>query len=204
MNRVVLILAALVTLCTLPVCGQEEGEEMRDVSPNGRYALLKKWTFEKGTVDLIEKATGKVMVRAAESDENITGLALGALWSKDSRRLAFENVEHRHWSFLVVLEQVGDTFRHVKLPEIPDATLPEKYYHHPKLRHLTNENATGPSRWRKDGSLEIKTITAVDGELGSVVVTRTTVMAFDGKGHGRIVSSKQKVEAKINPERSTE
>ena len=107
-----MILAAL----AYPICAQEtEGETEKTIespSPDGRFAFLKTITPKRKTLDLIEKKSGKVLLRVAESEEDFGNrLSTEVLWAPDSKRFALTYSVVRLGSEVSVYFRTGDTFR---------------------------------------------------------------------------------------------
>ena len=194
-----LILPALAVLSALflqpSAQAKEDGETEKEVSaesPDGKFAFLKIWEPTSRTCDLIEKASGKVLLRAAESEEDSNRLSTEMLWRPDSQFVALMISTTRRSAWVAVFAKQGATFREIKLPDMPEAEIPKKS-HKPGMDHIVEIDWSSPSKWRKDGSLEVTTSTTIDG-AGSVTATRTTVLAFDKKGRARIVRTSQEVE----------
>jgi hypothetical protein len=176
------ILAAL----PYPVGAEEaEGETEKTIeapSPDGKFAFLHIVEPEHKTFDLIEKKSGKVLLRVVDSDDGI-GNRLGAsvLWAPDSKRFAVTYMIVRLGTGVSVYFRTGDTFREIKLPEL-EAEIPERLTRGKKFGHIAALNSTSAVRWRKDGSLEVEVVYMIDGESGSITATRTVVLGFDRSG----------------------
>jgi hypothetical protein len=79
-----------------PICPVQAQETERETektieapSPDGRFAFLHTITPEMKTFDLIEKKSGKVLLRVVDSDDGIGNrLSATVLWAPDSKRFA--------------------------------------------------------------------------------------------------------------------
>src|SRR5262249_3850132 len=63
-------------------------EEAESPSPDGRFAFIMTETPDRRAFDLIEKDSGKVLLRVAQSEEDSDRLGTSVLWSPDSQRFA--------------------------------------------------------------------------------------------------------------------
>jgi hypothetical protein len=196
-------LAALVALA-VPVRAQETDyspkRTIESPSPDGRFAFLAAYTAEKRTLDLIEKDSGKVLLRVAESEEGTNRLSSEALWAPDSKRVALWISIYRREADLSVYFREGDTFREIKLPALPAAKLPKKVENDKKhFWHMAVGDWAKPVRWLKDGSLIVESESVMDGNGNTATATRTTVLGFDRSGAAKIVKSTQEVKIDIAP-----
>lgn len=185
------LMAALVSSVLAQEPEEKSDTEIESPSPDGRFAFLATVSREQRTLDLIEKDSGKVLLRAAESEEGSNRLTTEALWAPDSKRVALMISIYRRSADVSVFFQEGDTFREIKLPDLPEAKLPTKLGK--GFEHVAVIDWETPVRWLKDGSLEVESETMMDGPGGSATATRTTVVGFDRSGKARIVKSTQKV-----------
>lgn len=173
------ILAAL----AYPVGAEEaEGETKKTIeapSPDGQFAFLHTVGPEHKTFDLIEKKSGKVLLRAVDSEDGIGNrLSADVLWAPDSKRFAITYMIVRLGTGVSVYFRTGDTFREIKLPEL-EANIPDRLKRGKTFGHIAALNSTNATRWLKDGSLEVEVVYMIDGESGSITATRTVVLGFD-------------------------
>ena len=184
-----------------PAFGQGASESETSIvspSPDGRFAFVETFTPEQRTLDLINKASGKVLLRVAESDEGGNRLTTQVLWSPDSKRFALMRSTQRLSSDVAVYLRDGNTFREVKLPELPSAKIPPKFTKDEKhFWHWAVIDWTTPVRWQKDGSLVVEIETTMDGNNNTATASRTVVLQIDGKGKSKILSSTQKISTHI-------
>jgi hypothetical protein len=183
------ILAAL----AYPAGAQEaEGETEKTIeapSPDGKFAFLHTVGAEHKTFDLIEKKSGKVLLRVVDSDDGIGNrLSADVLWAPDSKRFAITYMIVRLGTGVSVYFRTGDTFREIKLPEL-EADIPDRLTRGKKFGHIAALNSTSAVRWQKDGSLEVEVVYMIDGESGSITATRTVVLGFDRSAKARIRKS---------------
>lgn len=89
-----------------------------------------------------------------------------------------------------VYAKSDDTFHEIKLPELPEAKIPEKLKHGKKFPHIAGLDWQEAKEWNSDGSLVVNIDTMIDGgDDGSLRATRTVVLGFDKSGKARIVKS---------------
>ncbi len=74
--------------CTTYPCASLAAEEIKNPSPDGRFALR---IFDEQKVELIEKASGRVMVDLGEAWHNPGQVSQILVWSPDSKRVAYGN-----------------------------------------------------------------------------------------------------------------
>ncbi len=99
-------------------------EEAESPSPDGRFAFVRTEKPDGRAYDLIEKKSGKVLLRVAESEEDSDRLTTSVLWSPDSQRfaLSYSTIQKRSSSVAVYFRS-GDTFREIELPKLPQAEI---------------------------------------------------------------------------------
>lgn len=200
---VMLILAAF--SCAL--CAQETGGEtektVESPSPDGRFAFLStNKPEEQRTFDLIKKKGKKVLLRVAQSDEDSNELATEVLWSPDSKRFVLTVTYHnKRLNDLSLYSRAGNTFREVKLSDLPEATLPEKLgSDKDHFWHINVIDWKTPVRWLKDGSLVVKIETTMDGNNNYATAIRTVVLGFGRSGPAKVLKSRQEVSSHIEPD----
>ena len=164
-------------------------------SPDGRFAFRYGGSAaedEKQTYNLIEKTTGKVVKKVAESDPDMGPSARfnmeQVLWRPDSKAFALTAFLWKRGSSLFVFGRDGSTFREVKLPEL-SIDIPEKAKKGKNFPHVHQLDSTTAKRWEKDGSLLVEIETIVDGEGGTLTATRSVVLGFANFAKAKILKS---------------
>jgi len=196
LQRSLIVLLILVT-CSHSVCGQEPEEGTKRTieapSPDGQFAF--RYTgesdSEKQTYDLIDKASGKVLMIVAESDPDLGPSArfnMEVLWRPDSKAFALTATLWKRGSYVAVYVRDGSTFREIKLPELV-ADIPEKVKGGKDFPHVSTLNSQSAERWQEDGSLVVEIENRVDGNEGSVTATRTVVLGFDRSDKAKVRKS---------------
>ncbi len=177
-----------------PVKDETEREEVSP-SPDGKFAFMASFSPEARSLDLIEKATKKVLMRVAESEEDSNRLSTKVLWAPDSRRFAISiSTVFKRTSEVGVYTRSGATFRKTRIPKLPEAALPKGYASDPKrFWHTASLNWEDPVCWRKDGSLVVEINTTVDGNDNTATALRTVVIGFGKNGAGKILDSSLKL-----------
>ena len=199
-----LSLAVLVALAC-PVCAQEtvasptpsvskdEEKEIESESPDGKFAFLTNYEGDLHTIDLIDAKSKKVVLHVAEEDSEMVHYSV--LWASDSKRFALMTRYGHPIQGVDVYFRSGETFRKIKLPELPEAKIPERLKHGKSFPHVAGLNWTTAEAWKKDGSLVVSIDTMIDGgDGGSITATRTVVLGFDRSGKARILKSTIKFE----------
>jgi len=150
------LISVIAIVCSL--CAQEPREETEKTieypSPDGRFAFLFTRPPEgRKTLDVVEKDSGKILHRIVESDESF-GDRLNAevIWTPDSKRFAVTYMLNRRGSGISIYSRTGDTFRELKLPNLPSVELPANSGD----GKITNVDSTSAVRWEKDGSLVVE------------------------------------------------
>jgi len=196
LQRSLIVLSILVT-CSHPVWGEETEEGTKKTieapSPDGRFAFLyiAESDLEKKTFDLIDKGSGKVLTRVAESDPDAGSSArfnMEVLWRPDSNAFALTGMLWKRGTYVTVYLRDGSTFREIKLPELV-ADIPEKIKAGKSFPHVAELNSQSAKRWQKDGSLVVEIENMVDGNEGSVTATRTVVLGFDRSDKAEVLKS---------------
>lgn len=195
-----LFLMVTMALMIVPVSSGGEAPEITIVSPSpdGKFAFRNTWLPGDISFELIEKATGKVLLLAAETDEEEgqTRLNTEVVWAPDSRKVALMVSTHRRSADIVILARdPAGAWKALAVPPLPSATIPGKYTGDPRIHHTAVADWSRPIRWRKDGALVVETETTVDGNNNRVTAKRTTVIAFGRDGAPAISSTSQKVSA---------
>jgi len=177
------------------VAEQNKEEENSDTpaSPDGKFAFVVDYESVVRTIDLIDKASKKVLQRLGE--EEISSTYWHVLWADDSSRFALmTRIGHPNQGVDVYFRS-GEKFRKVKLPNLPNADIPAKMKHGKNYRHVASNNWEQAKSWEKDGSLNVSITTMIDGgDAGSITATRNVKLTFDKSGKGKIVKNTIKYE----------
>ena len=157
-------------------------EEIKYPSPDGRFALriTNGEGLGEGKGELIEKATGKVIVGLG-----VPWRTQVLVWSPDSKRMAYANRGDK-WGEVKVYFWNGTTFDEASLPEdlpSPDIKLPKD------CGAVKNYGgAAAPVKWLRSGDLELSSdlmmLTEVDGRTYTGEVRFT--LAFDAQHHASV------------------
>ncbi len=201
-----LILLSILVTCFRPVCGEEREEGTKKTieapSPDGQFAFryTGKSDSEKKTYDLLDNASGKVLMSVAESDPDLGPSArfnMDVLWRPDSKAFALTATLWKRGSSVAIYLRKGSTFREIKLPELV-ANIPEKVKGGKSFPHVAELNSQSATRWQKDGSLVVEIENMVDGNDGSITARRTVALGFDRPGKARILKSTIKYETETD------
>jgi len=169
--------------------GQDELKKEVDLpSPDGKFAFLIGRGEYLQTIDLIDKKSEKVLQHVADEDSSVA--SFNVLWAPDSKRFALMTRLGHPIQGVTVYAKSDDTFHEIKLPELPEAKIPERLKHGKKFPHVAGLNWQEAKEWEPDGSLVVTIDTMIDGgDDGSLSATRTVVLGFDKSGKARIVKS---------------
>jgi hypothetical protein len=180
-----------------PVLCAEETESEEDTkpdfpSPDGQHAfqLTGKSLDENQTFDLINKRSGKKLLRIASHDPDdgpSSRFNFKVLWRPDSKAFAVKGTLWKRGSFVDVYLREGSKFRKVEKPEF-QIEITEKMKGGKQFPHVVELDSETPTKWRKDGSLVVEIETVVDGEGGTLTANRTLVLAFRN-GQTKILKS---------------
>lgn len=201
LHRTFLALAAITALIH-PLRGEDEHDsENKFPSPDGKFAFRYEKAEPKEETDdeievlsLIDPASGKVLLKVAESDPDLGPSArfeMEVLWKPDSKAFAVTATFTKRGSTLLVFLQKGTEFRAVKLPDL-EVEIPDKAKQGKTFAKTTQINSQTARRWQKDGSLVVDVETQEDGGYGSIKATRTVVLGFDKTGRARVLKSSVK------------
>ena len=182
----------LLLVVTGAVFAADEGEDEYP-SPDGHLAFRATRDEEKHTVDLIEKDTGKVLQRVAESEQG--RFSYWVLWQPGGKRFALRLSESRLSAWVEVWVRAGAKFREVSLPEFAEPKIPKKYENEKRVWHWAAINFCSPERWTKSGSLVVECESTTDGNGSYITAMRTVVFGFDRAGKAKILSNENKVTA---------
>lgn len=199
-HRRKILMAMLVLFSANVLCAEDTDETPKKTlefpSPDGklafRYSKKSGNEGETQTYDLIEKASGKVVTKVAESDPDPAPSARFAmenvLWRPDSKAFALTAMFWKRGTSLSVFVRDGSTFREVKLPELL-ADIPEKEKKGKNFPHVMESNSQSATRWQKDGSLVAEIETMIDGDGGTLTALRTVTLGFNHFAKAKILKS---------------
>lgn len=166
----------------------EEEDSATAASPDGKFAFVVDYEAEFPTIDLIDKATKKVLQRIAEEDYGLARYSVK--WADDSSRFALMTRYGHPNQGLDVFLRDGKKFRKIKLPKLPNADIPAKMKHGKSYPHYANNNWQEAESWNKDGSLDASVSTMIDGgDGGALSATRYLKLVFDKSGHAKITKN---------------
>jgi hypothetical protein len=175
------VIAAVVWSVT-NVCAVRAAEETKNPSPDGRFALR---ITDEQKVELIEKASGRVMVDLGEAWHNPGQVSQILVWSPDSKRVAYGNRGYKEGEVSVYFSN-GSTFEGATLPDdlpSPDIKFPKD------CGGVKNYGgAATPLRWSKSGDLELSSDLMMlcrqsgDTYTGELRFT----LAFDAQHHASV------------------
>jgi hypothetical protein len=201
LQRFLLALFLLATFCH-PVFGADTEDsgagknQIESPSPNGRYAFRYKGGSddEQKAYLLIDRKSGKVIKRIAESDSDLGPSArfqMSVLWKPDSQWFALTAFLWKRGSGVTVFVRDGAAFHEVKVPELL-AEIPDKEKAGKQYPHFAEMNSQSAKRWLKDGSLEIEIETIQDGNGDTIQANRTVILGFGKDGKAKIRKSTTK------------
>jgi hypothetical protein len=163
--------------CTTYPCASLAAEEIKNPSPDGRFALR---IIDEQTVELIEKVSGRVMVDLGEAWHNPGQVSQILVWSRDSKRVAYGNRGYKEGEVSVYFWN-GSSFEQVALPEelpSPDIKLPKD------CGAVKNYGgAATPVRWLRSGDLELSSdLMMLCRESGATCTAQVRfTLAFDAQ-----------------------
>ena len=198
---VLFFLAASVLSLHAQTPAADDGPIIDNASPDGRYAFLTKAQPAEPngetpkTCYLIEKATGKVLHRVADSDAGSSRLGVTALWSPDSKRFALAVTFNHFGAELVLYVRQGEAFHEVEVPDISVPDIPDRLKQGKSDWKWTGMNDQKAKEWRKDGSLLVECASTLQRINSDVHLTaeRTVVLGFSAKSkRAKILQSEQK------------
>ena len=157
-------------------------EEIKYLSPDGRLALR---IIDEQKVELIEKASGEVMVDLGESWHNPGQVSQILVWSRDSKRVAYGNRGYKGGEVSVYFWD-GSSFEQVALPE----ELPSPHIKFPKDCGAVKNygGAATPLRWLKSGELELSSdlMMLCRGSGATCTGELRFTLAFDEQHHASV------------------
>jgi hypothetical protein len=183
----VILAASAYALNGQPMPGDKQ-ISIESPSPDGKFAFRISYGEDLRTIDLIDAKSEKVVFHVADTNESQTYWHV--LWAPDSKRFALMTRLGHPIQGVSVYAKSDDTFHEIKLPELPEAKIPEKLKHGKKFPHIAGLDWQEAKEWNSDGSLVVNIDTMIDGgDDGSLRATRTVVLGFDKSGKARIVKS---------------
>jgi hypothetical protein len=156
-------------------------------SPDGKFAFVASYGEDVHSFDLIDKQSGAKLQRLDEQDSTL--VYWHVLWARDSNRFALMTRSGHPLQGVGVYRRNGQTFQQVKLPDLPEADIPEKLKHGRNFPHVASLDWQEATAWKKDGSLVVTVDTMIDGAGTSITATRTVLLGFDQAGKARVVKS---------------
>jgi len=168
--------------CTTYPCASLAAEEIKNPSPDGRFALR---IIDEQKVELIEKASGRVMVDLGEAWHNPGQVSQILVWSPDSKRIAYGNRGYKEGEVSVYFWN-GSSFEQVALPEdlpSPDIKLPKD------CGAVKNYGgAATPVKWLRSGDLELSSdLMMLCRESGATCTAEVRfTLAFDAQHHASV------------------
>jgi hypothetical protein len=188
----IISLVALAATASAQTPAASASESLDWPSPDEKFAFRASYGEDLHSIDLIDKTSGKKLQRIDETDSNQT--MWHVLWAPDSAHFALMTRLGHPAQGVDVYVRSGDAFRAIELPDLPEASIPEKLKRGRKLPHFANLNWQEAEKWQKDGSLIVTIVAMIDGAGPSITATRTVVLGFDRAGKARIVKSTIKYE----------
>jgi hypothetical protein len=173
---------ALVALAANLSLSSWADEQITDLSPDGRFAmLLTEDQKEEGRVriQLIEVSSRNVVLELAESGHPHSERCK-LLWAPDSQRVAFYEAHHRGGDTTVYFRNESG-FIESPLPELGNcATAAEKKELKGKGVHKFIEANTAPKEWLKSGALVVRDDQGWETKDGNLRgCTQILTIAFD-------------------------
>jgi hypothetical protein len=157
-------------------------EEIKYPSPDGRFALR---ISDEQKVELIEKASGGVMVDLGEAWHNPGQVSQILVWSRDSKRVAYGNRGYKEGEVSVHFWN-GSTFEAATLPD----DLPSPDIKFPKDCGAVKNygGAATPLKWLKSGQLELSSdLMMLCRESGDTCTGELRfTLAFDAQHHASV------------------
>jgi hypothetical protein len=168
--------------CTTYLCASLAAEEIKNPSPDGRFALR---IIDEQKVELIEKVSGRVMVDLGEAWHNPGQVSQILVWSRDSERVAYGNRGYKEGEVSVYFWN-GSSFEQVALPE----DLPSPVIKFPKDCGAVKNygGAATPVRWLRSGDLELSSdlmMLCRESDATCTAEVRFT-LAFDAQPHASV------------------
>jgi len=182
MKTISTFLFAAVACYVTNVCAVRAAEEIKNPSPDGRFALR---IIDDQKVELVEKASGRVMVDLGEAWHSPGQVSQILVWSPDSKQVAYANRGDK-WGEVKVYFWNGTTFDEASLPEdlpSPDIKLPKD------CGAVKNYGgAATPVRWLRSGDLELSSdLMMLCRESGATCTAEVRfTLAFDAQHHASV------------------
>jgi hypothetical protein len=179
MKTISTFLFAAVACYVTNVCAVRAAEEIKNPSPDGRFALR---ITDDQKVELVEKASGRLMVDLGEAWHSPGQVSQILVWSPDSKRVAYANRGDK-WGEVKVYFWNGTTFDEASLPE----DLPSPHIKLPKDCGAVKNygGAATPVRWLRSGDLELSSdLMMLCRESGATCTAEVRfTLAFDARHH---------------------
>jgi hypothetical protein len=194
-------LAAALAFATLSnaLMGADEEEkltkEVRDPSPDGKYAFIYTKAGLSKSYDLIEKKSGKVLTHVADAE--LADIPqrfdlVGLLWRPDSKAFALTVQVEKRANTVVAFVWNGNAFDNVEIPELL-ADIPVEYFSNGKrYPHVNTNNSLDAVSWKKNGTLIVEVMNVLDGADGTVEAIRTVELNLRAAGKAEIAKSSVK------------
>ena len=182
MKTISRFLFAAVACYVTNVCAGRAAEEIKNPSPDGRFALR---ITDEQKLELVEKASGTVMVDLGEAWHSPGQVSQVLVWSPDSKRVAYGNRGYKQGEVSVYFWN-GSSFEQVVLPEelpSPDIKFPKD------CGAVKNYGGTAtPLRWLKSGDLELSSdLMMLCRESGATCTGELRfTLAFDAQHHASV------------------
>jgi hypothetical protein len=182
MKTISTFLFAAVACYVTNVCAVRAAEEIKNPSPDGRFALR---ITDDQKVELVEKASGRLMVDLGEAWHSPGQVSQILVWSPDSKRVAYANRGDK-WGEVKVYFWNGTSFEQVTLPE----ELPSVHIKFPKDCGAVKDygGAVTPLKWLKSGQLELSSdLMMLCRESGETCTGELRFfLAFDAQRHASV------------------
>jgi hypothetical protein len=177
------LMAAVVALAVSPPFWSRADDQIRDASPDGKFAMLLKDEEKNVSIELIEVASQKVVLELANTGYN-NSRECKLFWSADSQRVAFFE-KGGHFGATTVYFRSESGFTESSLPELAMdgcATAAEKKELKAQGVLKFIEGNTTPKQWLNSGALVVvndQGWETNDGDLRGC--TQTVTIGFDAK-----------------------
>jgi hypothetical protein len=172
----------LIGLGALLMCGstiEANEQEIKDPSPDGKFAMQLTNEESGVTIQLVEVVSHKVLVDLANSGHPFSE-DCKLLWAPDSQRVAFYEANRRGGDTTVYFRKDSE-FAESSLPELDScANAAQKKELQTKGINKTIESDIKPKRWLKSGALVVVNNQGWETSDGNLQgCTQTVTIAFD-------------------------
>jgi hypothetical protein len=175
----ILFTIAVVALVTNSPSWSRADEQVRDASPDGKFAMLVTQPEEGGVkIQLIEVSSRMVVLDVAEiSHFGPNAEDYQVLWAPDSQRFAFYEPNRRGGETTVYFRNESG-FTESPMPELGScATAAQKK----ELVNKVIESDTTPKEWLKSGALVVVNVHSWTTNNGIRSCTQTVTIGFEAK-----------------------